>query len=105
MLETLSLTRGYLNEICVNVGKRVRTARLSGETDEQLMRKQSEDGAIWIPALFLQIKADQLVKTALPGNYNTTMIDEALRGPAANATMIKREGFDTIGIRSESLVR
>lgn len=101
----LTIPSGNQNEICVNIGKHVRTVKQAEETDEQLMCRQSEEGAIWIPACFLQIKEDQVVRSVLPGGLDTAMINSALRGPAANATMIEVEGFDTIGIHKDPLVR
>jgi hypothetical protein len=86
--------------LCVNVGKRVRITRSADETDRSLMREQSTGGAQWIPALLLQIVPGQVVKMPLMGNHTTQTIQHAVRLPAHNAGLIKKEGLDLIGVKS-----
>ena len=97
-------SQNHYDMICVNVGKPVRTKLRHGEALDSLMKEQSINGAQWIPAMLLQIKENQMVKSPLPSVYVSDMIRKALRLPAANAHLIQNEGLEILGVKNQPLV-
>lgn len=86
--------------LCVNVGKKVSTnSRRDNplETDEQFMRRQVIDGAIWIPANLLDIVENQQIKVPLRGDHQSAMINLACRRPTKNVALIDLEGLRFLG--------
>jgi hypothetical protein len=91
---------------CINVGKRVDTLSTKVEENtipnDTLMRKQSAQGAQWIPACLLQIVPNQVVTTTLRPVHTSQMIRHALRLPAENVGLIEDEGLEIMGVKSDS---
>jgi eukaryotic translation initiation factor 2C len=83
--------------LCVNVGKKVENLDTANETK---MRKQTLDGAIWIPACLLEILPNQAVHGLLSADNTAQMIKQAVRLPAANAGRIVQEGLEVLGVVS-----
>lgn len=94
--------RGYKEEqlLCVNVGKR--SLHAASKADDESMRKQSLEGAQWIPACLLEIVPRQVVRGLLPQDDIREMIKQAVRLPAANLAMIELEGMNLLGIKPSS---
>lgn len=88
---------------CINVGKRVKTKKMENSPPEDgLMRSQSAQGALWIPACLLQIIPGQVIKTTLNNMHTSEMIRHALRLPAENVGLLEEEGLDIMGVRAGS---
>lgn len=81
--------------LCVNVGK---PTRMANQADDVIMRRHTVDGAVWIPAQFLEIVPNQPIKTLLGTQHTSDMIGVALRQPAQNAELIEKEGLVLLGL-------
>jgi hypothetical protein len=88
--------------LCVNVGKRVKRIVGMNQTDPTQMRRQTLDGAVWIPACLLEILPNQAVHNLLSANDTAEMIKQAVRLPAANAGRIVQEGLEILGAKSRT---
>jgi hypothetical protein len=91
---------------CINVGNRVDTLLTKVEENtipnDTLMRKQSAQGAQWIPACLLQIVPNQVVTTTLGPVHTSQMIRHALRLPAENVDLIEDEGLEIMGVKPDN---
>lgn len=67
------------------------------------MRKQTLEGAIWIPACLLEIVPNQPMTAPLQPRHTSEMIRYALRYPAANAALIDQEGLELLGLKAPAV--
>jgi hypothetical protein len=88
-------------QLCVNVGKRVRSFQLGTSTPSD-MQKQTVDGAQWIPAYLLEILPFQPMGGLMSPDHTTEMMKVALHLPAENAALIDQEGLEMLDVRSQS---
>jgi hypothetical protein len=85
--------------LCVNVGKRVKSCK-SGKTTLDEMKKQTVDGAQWIPACLLEILPFQPMPGLMNAVHTAGMVKHAVHLPAENVALLDREGLDMLGVKS-----
>jgi hypothetical protein len=62
------------------------------------MQEQSDAGAQWIPACFLEIVLNQVIGTTLGQVHSSDMLRHATHLPARNAGLITEEGIKLLGL-------
>jgi hypothetical protein len=91
--------------LCVNVGRAARKISKEEAQEplvmEELMREQSEGGAVWVPADLLEICPNQPTRAVLNANHAKAMIDNACRQPTENAALIDEEGLQELRIKGD----
>lgn len=86
---------------CVNVGIFAREVRTRDPTTREVtysVDQKTVGRELWIPPEFLEITRDQPFNRRLVGGHTEAMLKVALRHPAANQSLIVKEGLPLLGI-------